>query len=365
MVAALVRPLMPHGVVEYVLRLAGRPLSIDIGHGRFIRLVEEAQLQMDCQNTDLAWSPDGNILVTACSQELRAQTLDGKEIGEAPAEWPSSLQMQVLTDPFRLAYLGQSEDPGVHHPNLTVWDVQAGRSSTLANELNPSDTFGVDQEQAQVAVAQLSKQKMSLNVISLESGKTTQSLPLTIRWLPGARALLLGGFDGALRLADMTTGEIRELAKPYTTVFPTGGSAWGRVDGLVPSPDGKSVAIFLTSGGIKPDPDTGTINMKAAQKWEEGLGTTVEIRSIDDGRLLDSMPGPETGVVGLVWDPRNRFIAVAGRDALIIWGRESGALAVRTYDDPGIPHRLSLTKDGTRLALTTGRGIRIFRIQEM
>jgi WD40 repeat protein len=369
MVAALVRPLMPHGIVEYVLRLAGRPLSIDIGHGKFIRLVEEEHPQMDCQTTDLAWSPDGNILVTACSESLRAQSLDGNEIGKGPSPWPSSRHMQVLTNPFRLVYFGQSKDPSVRDPNLTVWDVQAGRSSTLPIEWSPIDDFGVDPDHDRVAVAHLSRQDVRLDVLALESGKATQTLQLStavcsMRWLPGAQALLLGGCDGVLRLADMTTGEIRELARPYTTVFPTGGSASGWVDGLVLSPDSKSVAIFKTGGGITPAPAAGTINMKTGQKWEESLGTTVEIRSIDDGRLLDRMPGPETGVVGLVWDPRDRFIAVAGRDALIIWQRKNGELASRTYEDPGIPHTLSLTNDGTRLALTTGRGVRIFQIQE-
>jgi WD40 repeat protein len=370
MVAALVRPLMPHGIVEYVLRLAGRPLTIDMGHDRFLRLVEEAPLQTGCQNTDLAWSPDGKIIVTACSQELRAQTSDGKEIGKGPAQLPSSQHMQVLTDPFRIAYLSQSEDHGVQQPNFTVWDVLAGRSSTLPIHLSPRDRFGVGQDQDRVAVVHMSRRDRSLRVLSLESGEVTQTLQMptascSLRWLPGAHALLLGGYDGVLRLADLTTGDIHELATPFTTVLPTGGSASGWVDGLVLSPDGKSVAIFKTSGGIKPDPDTGTIDMDAARKWDQTLGTTVEIRSVDDGKLLDKMPGPEAGVVGLVWDPHNRFIAVAGRDALILWQRRSGALAFRTYDDPGILHRLSITNDGTRLALTTSRGIRIFRIEDM
>jgi WD40 repeat protein len=370
MVAALVKPLMPHGIVEYALRQAGRPLSIDMGHGRSLRLEEEPPVLAGCQASDIAWRPDGKVLVTACSQELQAWTLDGSEIGKGPAMWPFSQHMQVLADPFRLAYFGRSGDAGVRRPVLTLWDVQAGVASTLPDQLSALDNFVVDQDHAQVAVTHMSRPGWELRILSLDRKEVTLTLQIptaanALCWLPGSRALLLGGYDGVLRRVDITTGDIRELARPYTTAFPTGGGTSAMVDGLVLSPDGKSVAIFQTGGVITPDPGTGKIDVVAEQKWHATLGTTVEIRSVDDGRLLDRMPGPEAGVVGLVWDPMNRFIAVATRNALILWQRQSGALVVRTYGDPGILHRLSITNDGTRLGLTTARGVRIFRIKEM
>jgi hypothetical protein len=66
------------------------------------------------------------------------------------------------------------------------------------------------------------------------------------------------------------------------------------------SPDSKSVAIFERGGVVRPAPGSNTIDQAAEIKWDEELGTTVEIRSIEDGRLLDRMPGKELGAVDLV-----------------------------------------------------------------
>jgi hypothetical protein len=94
------------------------------------------------------------------------------------------------------------------------------------------------------------------------------------------------------------------------------------------------------------------------------LGTGVEIRSIDDGRLLNRMPGRQSaGARNLAWDPLDRFIAVAGGDALYLWATRNGTVTLWTYDDPGIVHTLAVTNDGARLALTSANGVRIFRIE--
>jgi hypothetical protein len=63
---ALARPFMPHGIIEYALRMAGRPLSLNIGNGRTVTLVEERPILTNCQVADVRWSPDGTVLVTAC-----------------------------------------------------------------------------------------------------------------------------------------------------------------------------------------------------------------------------------------------------------------------------------------------------------
>jgi len=277
--------------------------------------------------------------------------------------------MQTLVDPFRLAYFGVSHDSGVREPFLTIWNIQTDTSSTLPIQLGSMDNFVVDQDHHRVALVHVAWPDKELRLVSLEGGEVTQTLHLpsaahSMRWLPGSGALLLGGYDGVLRLADIATGELRELAKPYTISFPAGGGGNGDVDGLVLAPDGKSVAIFKTGGGVTPVPGTNKIDLVAEKKWEEALGTTVEIRSIDDGRLLDRMPGQELGVVDLAWDPRDRFIVIAGRDAMFLWQRQGGTQALRTYDDPGIVHKICITDDGSRLALTTSNGVRIFRIEE-
>ncbi len=163
---------------------------------------------------------------------------------------------------------------------------------------------------------------------------------------------------------DIASGEVRELARPYTITFPSGGGADGGVGGLALAPDGQSVAIFKVSGGITPAPGTNVTDMAAAREWGEQLGTTVEIRSVDDGRLLGRMPGGQMTVNDVAWDPRDRFTAAVSSDALFLWNRKTGSHVVRTLDDSGIRHWLSINNDGSRLAITARRGVQIYRIEE-
>jgi WD40 repeat protein len=279
--------------------------------------------------------------------------------------------MQVLADPFRVAYLGASEEPTVRGKVLTIWNVGAGGVSTLPVSLEAWPVVAVDRDHARVAVADVLLRKAQVRLLSLDSVEITHTLQVpswvqSLRWLPGSDELLMAGLDGVLRLADAATSDVRELARPYTTSFPGGGSEVGIVRGLVPAPGGRSVAIFSRGGGRLSIVAKSQADLAAA-KWEETLGTTVEIRSVDDGRLLDRMPGREAGVSDLAWDPQDRFIAVAGRDALYLWHRQGGAVAVMAYGgllSSGIAHSVAITNDGTRLALTTARGVRIFRIEE-
>jgi len=359
---------MPHGIVEYARRLTGQPITLDMGQGRSLRFIEESTLK-GCPGTDFAWSPDGGTLVTACPPEVWAQSLDGKKISKGPSSaqtWSLWHDLQALDHPFRVVYKGLPEASGLHRPTVVIWDVGAGTSSILP--ASAFDMFAVDQEHAQVAVSYSETWSHYLSVLPLEGGaiKKTLAIPTTLsslRWLPGGQKLLVGDFDGVLGVVNITTGDVGKLATPYAAVFPEGGSQSGWVKGLVLSPDGKSVAIF---GEEARGPETGAngrLDVKAWKKWEEALGTTVEIRSVDDGRLLDRMPGPEAGVVALAWDSRDRFIAVAGRDALMLWRRQNGALT-HLYYSPGITHGLSISPEGTWLALTTTGGVQIFRIEE-
>jgi WD40 repeat protein len=369
MVVAVVRPWMPQGFVEFAFRLAGRPLSLEMGNGTSLTLIEEKPLTTGCQASALGWNPDGTALVTACPNDIQIWTRDGHEIGSRPAAFTYQQYIQVLVDPFRVAYFGASEEPTVRGKVLTIWNVGAGGLSTLPVRLEASPVVAIDQDQVRVAVADVLLRKAQVRLLSLDGGEIANTLQVpswvqSLRWIPGSDELLMAGLDGVLRLANVATGDVRELASPYTTSFPGGGSVVGIVRGLVTAPGGRSIALFGTGSLMS---IAGRADSTAAQKWEETLGTTVEIRSVNDGRLLDRMPGPEAGVSDLAWDPRDRFIAVAGRDALFLWHRQSATVVAMTYGGPmssSISHSVAITSDGTRLALTTAKGVRIFRIDE-
>lgn len=365
--AALIRPLAPHGFLEFLMRIADQPVSLEIGGGRSVRLIEEPAIKLGCQSEELTWAPDGSAVVVPCDGKLQLRALDGHLIGSVRSEWREE-RLQVLSNPFRVVYLDKAEHFSV--AVMKIWDVERDRTSVVAGPLYGVDNFMADQDQSRAATTGAMAPERQIGLLSLENDSVTWKVNIrtatqTLRWIPAANALLLGSSDGILSRVDATTGEVRELATPYKIEFPAGGGAGAPVEGLVVNPDGNAVAIFKGVGGIYPAPGRNFVDEDAARKWDTDLGTTVEIRSVEDGRLLDRMPGtgPVGTVVSLAWDPLDRFIAVSGHDALYLWDRHTGKQAVMTYKDARIRHALSISRDGRRLALTTATGLRIFRIE--
>ena len=121
-IVALAKPFAPYGFTELALRIVGRPLSLDLGRGRSIRLIEETSINTRCQGSDLAWGPDGTVLVTACGTGLQAWTLDGRKLGEIPSNNAYAPQhIEILSNPFRIAYVAP--------PGITIWDVQSDENT--------------------------------------------------------------------------------------------------------------------------------------------------------------------------------------------------------------------------------------------
>ncbi len=336
---SLLRPFAPLGPVDFLLRQIRWPLRLDIGEGRAVRLVEERRIQTTgCQPTAPHWRPDALALVVECPSSLQIWSLDGQLLGSTPAGagWPQK-HLQILAEPFRIVYLRKASDASRDEAVLTSWDVPHDRTSTARAQAGPIDNFSVNQDQSRVALVSMTRSDPSIIVMALPGGRIERSIPVAgthaLRWLPGTPDLLLGAVDGVLRRVDTATGEVREVSRPSR----------GILDGLVLAPDGKAVATF--------DP----------------LGAGVDILSVAEGRLLDHLRGTETGAVqDLTWDPRDRFIAVAGHDALFLWNRRAGTVAARSYGGllGGGVHAICISDDGARLALTTATGLRIFRIKE-
>jgi hypothetical protein len=235
LVVALVKPFAPHGIVEYAHRLVGRPLSLDIGHGKSVRLIEESAIKTGCQAMDLNWNSDGSVLVVKCLLGLQAWTREGRLIGNVPIStgWPV-LPMQVLADPFHVVYLSKAGDGRSNEAALMSWDVQHGKTAAEPIPSSAMGNFAIDQYQRRVAIVDASTADRDIKMLSLDDGRLMRAIHVqsgthSLRWTPTKNALLLGSYDGVLRLADATTGDVQELATPYAIKFPGGGGA----DGIV------------------------------------------------------------------------------------------------------------------------------------
>jgi hypothetical protein len=183
-----------------------------------------------------------------------------------------------------------------------------------------------------------------------------------MHWLPNTQTLLMGGIEGALFRADVETGQVSKLASPYFSALPEGASTSSAVEGLAVSPDGTEVAIYMGMGSIR-WPNSGSL--KEDEQWLARLGTAVEIRSIADGHLAARMPGASNfGGTDMVWDRRNRFIAVAGRDALAFWSPHREAVTFMAHGEIGRIVRFSENQAGTLLAVSGQNQLRLFRIEE-
>jgi hypothetical protein len=80
-IVALIKPFAPYGFAEFGSRILGRPLALDLGQGRSVRLTEERAINPACQNLmDLRWKPDGAAIVADCINDLHVWTLDGHQL---------------------------------------------------------------------------------------------------------------------------------------------------------------------------------------------------------------------------------------------------------------------------------------------
>ncbi len=226
--------------------------------------------------------------------------------------------------------------------------------------------FAVDASGDRVALVGMGEHEKEIGILQLQEGHQLQTFQIpsesrSLGWVPGTQNLLLGGYDGILRQADTATGVVRELANAYSETFASGGRSQAMIDGLVFAPDGHSLVIFGWVSGISPAPGSNFIDVAAEAKW---LGAGVQIRSVEDGRLLAQMPGSYISPQSVSWDPKDRFIAIAGHDALYLWDRREGGQVLMTFGDGSIPHRISIANDGSRIAVTGAANVRIFRIDD-
>jgi hypothetical protein len=341
-VVALVRPFAPNGYSELLRRTAGVPPTLALENGHTARLIEERALEPRCGLLDLGWGGPSELILD-CTGSLQVWTPDGRLVAKiATPNRLSISHMHVLRNPLRVAYIGPSGQGGSGHNVLNIWNVSSDVVSSFDEVDANGLTFSVDSTNARISMRGASNYEIWIASLNDQRVQQKVSIPdrfFSLQWLPGQDALLFGTFNGGLFTANTKNGVVRKLAQIYA-------ADRGLVDGLAPSPDGKAVVTFETLGAPV-------------------VGTGVEVRSTNDGRLLSQMPGTANiGAREVAWDPLDRFIVCSARDTLILWNWRSGDRALMTIGELGSIAHFSINADGSALALADRGVIRIFRIQE-
>jgi WD40 repeat protein/uncharacterized caspase-like protein len=309
--------------------------------------------------SELAFSPDGRILVAACSDDkLRIwEVASGRLLRNISVENPPA-DFAFSPDGRRLYSSGPYE-----HNAVSVWDVAGG---TLLKKIQPFDN-----QYAEPAIAlspdgrQLAMGYWEIHLMDADSGATLGRMQgmvlevLSVYPAPGNRWFSKSG--EALQLWDAETGQPVQKSKT---------DSGGRLAAPGPDAQGHWIHAFAQNGLLAIwDAVTG---QPAELQINERMEGTLLGGISSDGRLLATW---DTNGHWNVWDmsagkrlwslehdangrsagisPDNKWLATTvkdGQGGLKVWDLSSGRLA-RTIRDEGYYERASYSPDGRLIAV--------------
>ena len=307
----------------------------DVETGTHIRTLAE---RMDYMPYDLAFSPDGNILVTSSWDDIVYlwDVETGEHIRTLTGDVPFSSVQNIIFSPDGKTIATGSGDTSVH-----LWDVETGNHiiqiRTGYTGWGVDIAFSPDGNTLATESSGTGGSHASVDLWDVETGEHIRTLTLTghtddaftVVFRPDSKTIAsLGSKDGTVMLWDVETGEhIRTLTLTgHTEGFST----------RALSPDGKTIVSASEDGTV--------------MLWD------VETSSLI--RTLTGHGGDRSPILSVSFSPDGKIVASGSQDGTVMLSDVETATEIRTLTLTGHTDwagSIAFSADGTTLA-SVGRG---------
>jgi WD40 repeat protein len=324
----------------------------------------------------LAWSYDSHSLA-AVSQYGNLISLidaDGKLLGSAKrAGLDLGTSLAILPNSNRILF--GSSQLGVRGSVLSVWDVPLGRPVSDIPGEGMATVFDLSPDGSTVAV-RVAVRRRQFKIVLYRVGSwavagelETPEIMSAVRFAANGQTLIMGSNKGNLYSGDWRSERVTRLASPFFKHLDRGGNVRSNIQSLAGSPDGTHaiVGVGLWTFGIdREDPPGPLQDQSDAEAW---------IRAVPSVQMLSTSPGERTRVPpcnvegevqSVVWDPRNRFVAFSdGKPGVYFWNPADPTGSCLNFPADHKLTVIAVSPDGSRLAVSTNAGVKVFRIKEV
>jgi WD40 repeat protein len=298
---------------------------------------------------DLAFSPDGSIIVTGGGNTLRFwETATGKEVPPGPGHATAVTFLALSADARRA--VSRADGNTIH-----LWDTATGKQRHQFRV--PLGTTGVALAPDGRAIA-LGNQDGTIRIHDAATGKELHRFTAHakgvggVRFSPDGKTLASRGGDNTIRLWDPDSGQERRqmVLKPPNDagldqrLVALRGVVYPADLGLVFSADGKTVAVPVRGlpRGLRPGMPVNSARVNAIDLWDVATGKQI--------RRIDLAAQVTLGTFALA--PDSRTVATQNADLTItLWEAASGQERARL----GRPSRWQVTTEPAMMRGGFGR----------
>jgi len=190
------------------------------------------------------------------------------------------------------------------------------------------------------------------NWTGLQARRTEKVYIVTsLCFFPDGKLIAVGMNDGQFSVVDSITGKALKEFKAYDEP-----GIDDDIGGIAVNPQGTLLLTGLNSIAMQPP-----IVTREALAWEKNRPAVIVWR-VSDGEKIAELPDKGENLRDAVWDPKDRFVAFADSDGLVLWQPQVAGKPFVRFPMSELALGLAISPDGESLAVTGENDVTVYTI---